>query len=135
MEPRTVSRTARVSYFVRAWVSAALPLAVLGAMAAGCGGEGTSAPFTETILGTWRLQDEPTDTRTLTFFSDGTYRYLNGTTDHRANYTVDGRELHIENNIIITPDRFQHWFPVKGVMKWWIDYGDSQSALNWERVP
>jgi hypothetical protein len=110
-------------------------LVVLGTFAAGCGGEGTSAPFTETILGTWRLQDTPADGRSLTFFEDGTYRYINGTVDHRANYTINGRILHIENNIIITPDTFQHWFPVKGVMKWWVDYGDSQSALNWERVP
>ena len=135
MESRTATPRSRVCTYVRASASWGLSLVVLGSLAAGCGGEGTSALFTETILGTWRLQDSPTDGRSLTFFEDGTYRYVTGTVDHRATYTVEGRELHIEHNIIITPDRFQHWFPVKGVMKWWIDYGDSQSALNWERVP
>lgn len=135
MKARTAAPRSRVCSSVRGSASWGLSLAVLGALAAGCGGEGTSAPFSETILGTWRLQDTPADGRSLTFYEDGTYRYINGTVDHRANYTINGRILHIENNIIITPDTFQHWFPVKGVMKWWVDYGDSQSALNWERVP
>lgn len=132
---RTEPASSAVSNHVRRAFWGMVPALVIFGLAAGCGGEGTTAPFTETILGTWRLQDTPTDGRSLTFFEDGTYRYINGTVDHRANYTINGRILHIENNIIITPDTFQHWFPVKGVMKWWIDYGDSQSALNWERVP
>ncbi|MBX3096538.1 MAG: hypothetical protein KF812_06725 [Fimbriimonadaceae bacterium] len=114
-------------------------VAVLALFVFGCGGAGVGLEsFDRTVVGVWEpyfgqtlLPEEP---RTLTLNSDGTYRYQFRTVDQTRSYTYDEPVLHLEDNVIVSPDTFIVSFPGPDRMVWTIEYTDGTSSMEWRRT-